>query len=91
MIDFENDKITILKNNEEKECDIIFTFDSEDTGKSYIGFTDNSIAKNGRKNIYVKSYNPLNDTELQDITDPAELEMIGDVLKQIEKDSRGKI
>ena len=38
----ENEKIVVLKDGKEVECDILFTFDSEDTGKSYIGYTDNS-------------------------------------------------
>ena len=37
----ENEKIVVLKDGKEVECDILFTFDSEDTGKSYIGYTDN--------------------------------------------------
>ena len=51
----EQEKIVINKNGQDIECDILFTFDSEDTGKAYIGYTDNSIASNGRKNIYVSS------------------------------------
>ena len=30
---------------------------SEDTGKTYFGYTDHSIDKNGRKRIYVSGYN----------------------------------
>ena len=55
----ENEKIVVLKDGKEVECDILFTFDSEDTGKSYIGYTDNSIASNGRKNIFVSSFDPI--------------------------------
>ena len=85
----ENQKITIEKNGKEVECDILFTFDSEDTLKSYIGYTDNTIASNGRKNIYVSAYNPFNPEDaLEDITDEKELEMINDVLVQIDEKSR---
>ena len=43
MLDPEKNKFTVI-NNEGKEvvCDILFTFDSADTGKSYIVYTDNS-------------------------------------------------
>ena len=87
-LDLENEKITISKDGREIECDILFTFDSEDTMKAYIGYTDNEIAPNGRKNIYVSAYDPLKpEMKLEDITDPKELDMIQDVLIQLDKDA----
>lgn len=88
VVDFENEKITIEKDGKEVECDILFTFDSDDTLKSYVGYTDHSIASNGRKNIYVSSYDPLQPViNLNDIDDEKELEMINDVLRQIDEDA----
>lgn len=83
-----SDKIIIKKDGTEVECTVLFTFDSQDTKKSYIGYTDNSIGKNGRKNIYVSSFDPVAGTGLESITDPKELEMVQDVLKQIDEESR---
>ncbi len=84
-LDIENEKVTIEKDGKITECDVLFTFDSEDTGKVYIGYTDHSIAANGRKNIYVSSYDPLDsDGTLQDITDERELAMVNDVLLEID-------
>lgn len=83
------EKIVILKDGKEVECDILFTFDCDQTGKSYIGYSDNSMGENGRKNIYVSSYDPIIGTgELDDITDKAELDMVQDVLMQIDEESR---
>lgn len=85
--DIEKEKVYIEKNGNKVECDILFTFDCEDTMKSYVGYTDHSIASNGRKNIYVSAYNPLNPkAELENITDERELEMINDVLEQIDSE-----
>ena len=82
--DIENEKIQIEKDGKMVDCDILFTFDSEDTMKSYVGYTDHSVASNGRKNIYVSSYDPLKPTmELEDITDQAELDMVHDVLVEL--------
>lgn len=82
--DINNEKVRVERNGKVIECDILFTFDSEDTMKSYVGYTDHSIASNGRKNIYVSSYNPLLETvELEDVTDEKELEMIQEVLEKI--------
>ena len=89
-VDLENDKITIEKDGKEVECDILFTFDCEDTKKSYVGYSDNTIAPNGRKTIYVSSYNPLNEEiVLEDINDPKELNMIQDVLSKIDSEATG--
>ncbi len=86
--DFEKDKIQIEKNGEMVDCDVLFTFDSEDTMKSYVGYTDHSFGKNGRKNIYVSSFRPFGSTlELSDIDDEMELEMVNHVLMQLDKDS----
>lgn len=85
----EEEKIVISKNGQEVECDVLFTFDSEDTGKAYIGYTDHSIAANGRKNIYVSAFDPiLGYGQLEDITDEAELAMVKDVLAEIDRQSR---
>lgn len=86
--DLDDSKIVVEKDGTQYEYDVLFTFDSEDTMKSYIGYTDNSIAENGRKNIFVSSYDPFDlDAKLEDITDERELEMVSDVLSQIDKAS----
>lgn len=85
-----DNKIVLTKDGIDIECDIVFTFDSEDTKKKYIGYTDNKIAPNGRKTIYVSSYDPSKEEiELEDITDQKELNMIQDVLLKIDKESTG--
>jgi len=79
--------IVILKNGEEVECEVLFTFDCEELGKTYVGYTDGVVASNGRKNIYVKRWDPVVGTGLEDIMDKDELDMVVSVLKQIEYDS----
>lgn len=87
---FNDNTIIIAKNGKEIECDILFTFDCDDTKKSYVGYTDNEIAPNGRKNIYVSSYDPSKEEiELEDITDQRELNMIQDVLIKIDSEATG--
>ena len=85
--DVEQDKIQLERNGETVECDVLFTFDSEDTMKSYIGYTDNTIAENGRKNIYVSSYDPFKpELKLENIKDDKELKMIHGVLQQLDSE-----
>ena len=87
---FEEEKLTILKNGQEVECDILFTFDSKDTGKAYIGYTDNTFNSEGKKNIYVSSFDPiLGVNTLEEITDKNELEMVNEVINEIVKNYKG--
>ena len=86
--DINDEKIQIEKNGEIVDCDVLFTVDSEDTMKSYVGYTDHSFGSNGRKNIFVSAYNPLKaKTELEAISDERELKMVSEVLNQIDKEN----
>ena len=85
----EDDKIVVEKDGVEKEYDVLFTFDSEDTMKTYIGYTDHSIGKNGRKNIFVSAVDPFKkEVSLEKVSSEAELQMINEVLVQIDQESR---
>lgn len=85
-----NEKIQIVRNGKEVDCDVLFTFDCEDTMKAYVGYTDHSIASNGRKNIFVSAFDPLKPKmELESITDKKELEMINDVLMNFDEEYGG--
>lgn len=44
------------ENNEEIECDVLFTFDSKDTNKSYIVYTDNTKDDMGNIKVYANTY-----------------------------------
>ena len=41
--DIENEKVQIEKDGKVIECDVLFTFDSEETMKCYIGYTDHIL------------------------------------------------
>ena len=89
-VSIKDEKLIVENENEGIEYDVLFTFDCEATKKSYVGYTDNKISANGRKTIYVSSYNPLNEEiELEDITDQKELNMIQDVLSKIDSEAAG--
>ncbi len=81
----DDEKIVVEINGEKKECDVLFTFTSEDTGKAYIGYTDNSVT-NGRTNIYYSSYDPIfGPGKLEKVTDPDEIDMVKEVLHKIDR------
>ena len=72
---------------EEVVCDILFTFDSEETKKSYIVYTDNSKDENGKVRVYASIYNP-NDpkTKLEDIKTEKEWKVIDTILQTLQEE-----
>ena len=40
----------------ELECDVLFTFDSDETKKSYIVYTDNTTDESGSTRVYASIY-----------------------------------
>jgi uncharacterized protein YrzB (UPF0473 family) len=56
-----NEKLTFtIKNDsgEEVKCEALFTFDSDETKKSYIVYTDNTTDNEGNLKVYASTYNP---------------------------------
>ena len=43
---------------EEVECEILFTFDPDETKKSYIVYTDNTLDEEGSTKVYASVYDP---------------------------------
>jgi len=70
----------------EVEYDILFTFDSEETKKSYVVFTDNTKDESGSIMTYASIYDPTGENkELEPITTDAEWDLIENLLAQIEE------
>ena len=83
-------KNTIKVTNDKGEqvvCDILFTFDSEETEKSYIVYTDNTKDEAGRVRVYASTYNP-NDpkTKLEDIKTDKEWKVIDTILQTLQEE-----
>lgn len=67
------------------EYEILFTFDSDETKKSYIVFTDNSEDDAGSLMTYAATYTNNGDNlELKDIETEKEWSLIENLLSQIE-------
>lgn len=80
---FDEKQIKMNINGEEKMCDILFTFDSDDTSKTYIAYSDGTKTDD-KLNIFVVSYSPIYGT-LSELTDEAEIEMVNNVIEDIKK------
>ena len=72
---------------EEVVCDILFTFDSDETGKSYIVYTDNTKDESGKVRVYASTYNP-NDpkTKLEELQTDKEWKIIDTILQTLQEE-----
>ena len=75
--------VVINPQGEHIDCEILFTFDSDDTGKSYVVYTDNTRDRNGELRTYASIYDPTGqDLSLKEIRTRAEWEMIDRLLEE---------
>ena len=77
-----------VMNNEGKEvtCNVLFTFDSDETKKSYIVYTDNSKDANGNVQVYASIFNPNDpNTKLEPIETEKEWKVIETILSTIQE------
>ena len=71
----------------ERSYDVLFTFDNDETKKSYIVYTDNSLDDNGKVQVYASIYNPEDPhSELKEIKTEKEWKVIETILESIEEE-----
>lgn len=86
-MDKENGRYFTITDNEGKTIsyEVLFTFDSDETKKSYIVFTDNNKDQDGSILTYAAIYTKKDDRlELKDIETDEEWSLIENILAQIE-------
>ncbi len=79
-------------NDEGKEitCNVLFTFDSDETKKSYIVYTDNSVDEEGNTQVFASIYDPTaQSTKLDPIETDKEWKMIEVILNTLQEEARG--
>ncbi len=84
----EKKSFTVI-NDEGKEvvCDVLFTFDSDETKKSYIVYTDNTKDKNGNVQVYASIYDPKEENpELKQIESDKEWKVIETILQTLQEE-----
>lgn len=89
----------VNEQGQEVECEALFTFDSEDTKKHYIVYTDNTVDEQGNTRVYASTYTPGEDkSKLLPIESEQEWKKIQQILDVIQeqakemmnKDSKGE-
>jgi uncharacterized protein YrzB (UPF0473 family) len=75
----------------ETKYDVLFTFDSEDTEKSYIAYTDNTYDEEGNIQVYASTYDPNSEEMiLGEIKTDKEWKVIETILDTIQQELREK-
>ena len=74
----------------EIECEVLFTFESDETKKNYIVYTDNTLDEEGNTKVYASIYNPEDkseETKLLPIEDEKEWKIIETILDELQKEA----
>ena len=72
----------------EIECEVLFTFESDETKKNYIVYTDNTVDEEGNTKVYASIYNPDQDeTKLLPIETDREWKIIETILEELQNET----
>ena len=72
----------------EVECEVLFTFESDETKKNYIVYTDNTLDEEGNTKVYASIYNPDEDeTKLLPIETEKEWKIIETILEELQNET----
>ena len=68
-------------------CNVLFTFDSDETKKSYVVYTDNTKDQNGNIQVYASIYDPKDkEMKLTPIETEKEWKVIETILKTLQEE-----
>ena len=81
----------ITNDGTEVTCNVLFTFDSDETKKSYIVYTDNSRDQEGNIQVFASIFDPNDEnTKLEPITTEKERKVIETILETLQEEVRNK-
>lgn len=73
------------ENGKEVECEVLVTFESDETGKNYIVYTDNTLDKNGCMKVFASIFDPnSDDMVLRPIETEKEWSIVQHVLDEVQ-------
>lgn len=90
-MDNEEMKFTVINDQGKKiECEILFSFESEETGKNYIVYTDDTLDEEGKTKVYASIVDPESEgeeTKLIPIESDEEWAIIQTILEQLQEEA----
>ncbi len=82
-----NKFVMIDENGNEVEYDVLFTFESEETNKNYIVYTDQSKDDKGNVQVYASIYDPENpNSKFENIETEKEWKVIETILETLQEE-----
>jgi len=86
----EKKKFTVLdENGNQVECEPLFTFESEETKKQYVVYTDNSLDEEGNVRVFASVYKMTDKGgELLPVKTDKEWKVIETILESIQEESK---
>ena len=76
------------ENGKEVTCEVLFVFDSEETKKSYIVYTDNTTDDAGNIRVYASIFDPnAENMELMPIESDREWKIVETILESIQEEN----
>ena len=87
----ENTFTVIDDEGKEVVCEVLFTFESDETKKNYIVYTDNTLDSEGNVKVYASIYEPDKENmELIPIESEREWKIVETELDSIQEENREK-
>ena len=88
----ENTFKMVTEDGQEITCNVLFTFDSEETKKSYIAYTDNTYEEDGSIKAYAAVYHPEDlNKGFEPIETEKEWKVVETILSTIQDEVRNKM
>lgn len=88
----ENTFKMVTEDGQEITCNVLFTFDSEETKKSYIAYTDNTYESDGSIKAYAAVYHPEDlNKGFEPIETEKEWKVVETILQTIQEEVRNKM
>lgn len=88
----EENKFRIIdKNGKKVEYEVLFTFESDETKKNYMVYTDNTTDEEGNTRVYASIFDPdAKPIELLPIETEREWKVIETILESIQEENKKK-
>ena len=79
----------VNENGEEITCEVLFTFESDETKKNYLVYTDNTVDPSGNTKVYASIFDPNKESsELIPIESEREWKIIETILESIQEEQK---
>ena len=76
----------------EVECEVLFTFESDETKKNYMVYTDNTTDEQGNTKVYASIYEPNQESAvIQPIETEKEWKIIETILSELQAEAREQV